>query len=240
MMLLVNGATRDVEPLINDPCLGVLVSPGTKGGGPKNDIKRIDRWGVKWGVDNGCFGGLDESAFLRLLAAVTVTPKCMWVTAPDVVGDSRETLRKFSVWGPLIKELRLPVALVSQDGLTPDAVPWSAIDALFVGGTDAWKLCDESVHLCREAKDRGKLVHVGRVNSKIRIRAAMAIGADSVDGSQFSWWPERYVPTGLRWIRESEAQLASDHAQMRFGPSVLQLAVDQASKFYAARPQRNP
>lgn len=88
-MLLVNGATKDVEPLIADPRLGVLVSPGTKGGGPKNDLKRIEKWGVPLGVDNGCFNGLDQSAFLRLLAALTLTPKCMWVTSPDELAAER-------------------------------------------------------------------------------------------------------------------------------------------------------
>lgn len=213
-MLLVNGATKDVEPLIADPNIGVLVTPGSKGGGPKHDIRRIDGWGVKWAVDNGAYSGLDAPAFLRLLAAVAMTPKCMWVAAPDVVGDAIQTIRKFSIWGPLIKELGLPVAMVSQDGLTPEMVPWGLMDALFVGGTDSFKLSDESVSIVRQAKDRGKLIHVGRVNSKVRIRAAIAMGADSVDGSQFSWWPRRYVPKGLKWIREATAELKDDRSQM--------------------------
>ncbi|MET7951049.1 hypothetical protein [Micromonospora sp. NPDC005324] len=33
-----------------------------------------------------------------------------------------------------------PAALVAQDGLKAPAVPWHAIDALFIGGSTAWKL----------------------------------------------------------------------------------------------------
>jgi hypothetical protein len=54
-----------------------------------------------------------------------------------------------------------------------------------------------------EAKRRGKWVHVGRVNSRERVRWCVANGADSVDGSGFSYHPDTNIPKGLDWIAEA-------------------------------------
>jgi hypothetical protein len=56
-----------------------------------------------------------------------------------------------------------------------------------------------------EAKARGKLVHVGRVNSRKRIRRLAGWGCvDSIDGSGWSRWPDKKIPKGLAWIKEAE------------------------------------
>lgn len=150
---------------------------------------------IPWACDNDGFQGFRPAPFLRMLAAVAHLPGCKFVACPDVVGDARETLTRFMRWAPIIRELDLPVAYVMQDGLERVGVPWDLTDAVFVGGSTEFKLGDTAIRTCREAKERGKWVHVGRVNSVRRIRYAQSIGADSVDGTQWARWRDRYLDT---------------------------------------------
>ena len=119
------------------------------------------------------------------------------------MGNARATLRRFRVWGPIIQGHGFPVALVLQDGQESLPVPWSDLDAVFVGGTTAWKLGYAAHTLVQEATQRGKLVHMGRVNSLVRMRLAARWGCDSVDGSGFSRW-RKLIEPGVRWLRRAE------------------------------------
>jgi hypothetical protein len=218
VILLVNGAAVDVEAWRHDPRLGVLLTPNSH-----NSVARAVSWDVPLAIDNGAFSGFDADAFRGLLVeAAAVLPRMaqpsdlLWVVAPDVVGDATATRLRFDEWEPQIRAAGLPVAYAAQDGQLCADVPWDSIAGLFVGGTDAYKLSPESAALCRDAKERDKLVHVGRVNSKLRMAAAHAMGADTVDGSQFSWWPRRYIPRGLRWIRQIEAEAEAAEEQHSF------------------------
>jgi hypothetical protein len=198
--LLVSGATRDVE---RHPECGVLVTPHNG-----NSIEKIAESGRTWAADNSAFGAWDEEKFKRMLAKIGVAnhSRLLWVACPDVVGNAEETVARFREWMPRIAESGLPVAFVGQDGLEAiqDQIEWDAFDAFFVGGSTEWKLGAGAERLCLEAKSRGKLVHVGRVNTSCRIRHCLEIGADTIDGTGFSKWPKR-IPMGLKWI-ESHSQ----------------------------------
>lgn len=90
-----------------------------------------------WCADNGCFGrGYPGDAgwveWLRSHAAHA--DRCWFATAPDVVGDAAATLARSVPWLPVIRQLGYPAALVAQNGLEEDAVPWESIDVLFLGG----------------------------------------------------------------------------------------------------------
>ena len=122
----------------------------------------------------------------------------MFVTAPDVVGDARETLRRFWEWRDELDGL--PIALVGQDGL--EDPPWEAFQAFFVGGTTEWKLGQQAARLVQEANERGKWVHMGRVNSYERGRYARWLGCDSIDGTQFSWFRDAKLPSYLASLRQ--------------------------------------
>lgn len=50
---------------------------------------------------------------------------------------------------------------------------------------------------------------MGRVNSRRRWDYAREIGCDSVDGSSYSKWRDRWLPTALTWHR--------DPVQLRIG-----------------------
>lgn len=192
MIILVSGATAVLRQH-PDPQLGALITPRTW-----NSIAALSASGTRWAADNDCFQRLDPAAYLRMLRRIAASDRSrlIFVTAPDVVGDARRTARRFRRWAPLLERLELPIALVAQDGLTADRVPWVRIRALFIGGTTAWKEGPIALGLIAAAKARGTWVHVGRVNTERRLRLVEAAGADSIDGTQFSRFSRTYIP---RW-----------------------------------------
>jgi hypothetical protein len=162
--------------------------------------------GRPWAVDNGAFAGFDEASFWALLGRLHKhRTTCLFVAAPDVVGDARATLRLFAEWQPVIARMGFPVALVGQDGLTMDMVPWDCLDAVFLGGSTGWKLGHMATTLAGYGNARGKWVHMGRVNSRRRIRHAHRIGCQSIDGSGWSKWPAIRLPMAVDWMRNAEA-----------------------------------
>ena len=138
--------------------------------------------GKPYGLDNGCFSRFPEKKWRKLLTeAEESTP--VFVCLPDIVGDARRTLDLFNVFKPLTSGL--PRALVLQDGIGDFEIPWNDIDAVFVGGTDAFKISNECINACRVAKMLNKWVHVGRVNTSSRVKNWLELG-DSLDGSGIS------------------------------------------------------
>jgi hypothetical protein len=162
--------------------------------------------GIPWAADNDCFQRLDAAAYRAMLDAIEGLHGCRFVVAPDVVGDWTATNDRFWRWLPEL-ERGQPIAYVAQDGQPPADVPWEEIDALFIGGTTPYKLSAEAEQLGREAKRRGLWLHMGRVNSRKRFDYARAIGCDSVDGTSYSRWRNRWLPDALTWHR--------DHLQQR-------------------------
>lgn len=173
MRLLVSGATVAVKAwhARRPDRVGVFLTPG------KGMVVSMLGLGIPYAADNGCFSRYDPDAIERMLAVLAARPdRPLFFACPDVVGDAPATLTRFRDWGPRVRALGIPVALVGQDGLTPNHVDWDAIDAYFVGGSTEWKLSRESHALVRHAKTRGKHVHMGRVNSCRRIRVAAVWG----------------------------------------------------------------
>lgn len=159
--------------------------------------------GIPWAADNGCYQGLDERRYRKMLSAIEGLPGCLFVTVPDVVGDARATLRLFRQWVDEVALLGQPVALVAQDGLKDADVPWGEIDALFVGGSTEFKEGSRAADLVAEAKDRGLHVHMGRVNGRRRLNYARLIGCDTVDGSGFSMFRDTWLPVAMEeWAKE--------------------------------------
>lgn len=207
MMILVSGATRTLERF---PEAGLLVQPRCG-----NSIDRLANSGRKWAADNDCFQRLDINAYWRMLSRIASADRSnlLWVTVPDVVGDAQATINRWVEWYPQLESLGLPAAFVGQDGLGLiwDQIPWHELAAVFIGGTDEWKLTEESERLMREAKRRGKLIHVGRVNSRCRIRDVLMMSrhlADSIDGTSTSKWPDANLPKMLRWMKREACQPA--------------------------------
>ena len=180
------------------------------GASPTNAIQ----FGGVWAMDNFAFTRFDPNKFVRYLDKhAGIADSCLWVCAPDVVGDAPRTLERFDFWQHVIRSRGYRVALVAQDGLEHEEIPFDEFDALFIGGSTAWKIGHAAADIAREAKGRDKWVHMGRVNGKRRLRYAEMIGCDSVDGTGYAVYPpkakeamqvfsediQRPLWEGLRW-----------------------------------------
>lgn len=169
---------------------------------------------------DGSVKGWDEAKWRAWLLKLD-TDGLLFVTLPDVlhwfedpdypvghpkhwfpVGDCDATIKRGAEYIDELVELELPVALVAQDGLRSlDQVPYAdKLDALFIGGSDAYKLGDDVRQLVAEAKARGLWVHVGRVNSLKRMRISQALDADSADGTILAFGPKANYPRVIGWL----------------------------------------
>lgn len=149
--------------------------------------------GRVWCADNGVFGGAypGDDKFLAWLGRwAHLAGTCRFAAAPDVVGDAVATLARSAPMLPRIRALGYPAALVAQDGLEDLPVPWDDFDVLFLGGSTEWKLSAAARRLTAQARERGKWVHMGRVNSKRRFLYAAGIGCQSADGTFLAFAPD--------------------------------------------------
>lgn len=205
MRILVSGASSTVLNLavtkLGRKYLGHLFTPQIG-----NTLGSLLRSGLPWACDNAAYSNPDDRKFWNLSIDAwdwdSISPPD-WVAVPDVVGDHAATVESFESWTAMweyeIGRVPFDMAFVLQNGATVSSVPWDRIAAVFVGGDDRFKLKD-CHSLVAEAKGRGKLVHVGRVNSLSRLRYAIELGADTVDGSSFSMFPEKKIPRAMREI----------------------------------------
>jgi hypothetical protein len=191
--LYLSGAVR--SELVGLERLGFMRTPNM---GNKSSL------GMPWGADTGCFSSrgvrdFDLDAYLGWLDANDAAT-CLFATAPDRVGDPVVTLELSAPVLPLIRARGYKAALVAQDGLENLTVPWESFDVLFIGGSTEWKLGPGAASLIREAKRRGKWVHMGRVNSGRRYSYAAELGCDSTDGTFLAFGPTVNLPRLLKWV----------------------------------------
>jgi hypothetical protein len=201
MRILVSGATSTVRQLARHypDHLGVLHTPQAG--------NRLCSLPLPWACDNSAFSNPDVDKFWRLCInswAMNRHHPPLWVAVPDVVGDHRATLASFGWWRAYwleeIGRIPFPLAFVLQNGCHVDEVPWDDIAAVFVGGDNDFKL-RQSAPLIDAAKERCKLVHIGRVNTHRRLRYAYDLGADTVDGTNYSMFSETHLPGALAFVR---------------------------------------
>jgi hypothetical protein len=160
---------------------------GTDVGQLLTPLTRFKDRGLRYGIDNGAFSGFDADGFRALLKRqLPHKDRCLFVTVPDVVASARRTLEVFDWWAPQIAAHGWPIALVIQDGIEDLPMPWTRIDAVFIGGSTAFKLSAPAEHVIRAAQILGKWTHVGRVNSPERFDKFLALGVDSIDGTGIS------------------------------------------------------
>ena len=158
-------------------------------------------------VDNSAFMGFDEDMYIRMIHKIKdQNAEILWLTVPDTVGDSIHTRQLFDLWIDRLEPLNIPLAYVAQDGETYDKIPWAKINCLFIGGTTEWKLSYNVPPLVKDALRENKLVHMGRVNSKIRLKYAYDIGCHSIDGTGYSQFSEKYLKPALDEILKLKYQ----------------------------------
>lgn len=184
--------------------LGVIMTP--KSGRRLGVIARYPCWAA----DTGCYtqgARFDLARYLGWLGRLgPARGSCLFATAPDVVGDARATWERSADVLPRIRRLGYPAALVAQDGAEALALEWEAFDALFIGGSTGWKLSEAAFALAAEARARGKWTHLGRVNSRRRMRVAAAAGYHSADGTQAAYGPDKRLAQMTRWLAEIRRQ----------------------------------
>ena len=188
--------------------IGILVTPNSS-----HSVEVARRYPF-FAIDNGVFGkkGFNADQFNRLLDKLNPNePRLLFVVAPDVVGDAEATLARFPEWEKRIHERGLPVALAAQDGLEDrfDQVPWDNVDVLFIGGSDEWKIgqfkdADRRrrwERLMGEAHSRGIPIHMGRVNSNLRLTGhAIDVGASTADGTMLAFAPDENLRQLEGWL----------------------------------------
>lgn len=215
-----NPLTRDAAKI--QPRLGMLAQPG-------NALHRQGGDYAHWAIDNGVFGVAKGTAttpgrkwseedterylaYLERLVREVDTSNVLFATAPDVLqfsggipmGHAQHTWYQSGPIFERIRELGLPVALVLQDGVL-DADPmhhkhWDLFDAVFIGGSDHFKLGQEAEWFISDARAHGKWVHMGRVSSMKRMKRAQEMGVDSCDGTYIGFGPSKNLPQVLNWL----------------------------------------
>lgn len=197
-------SSPEIQDLMRTGELGMIVTP--------RQGNRIDPGYRHWIADNGVFTGRypGDDAYLRWLESLLpYADTCVFATAPDCVGSHWKTWGRSMKMLPRIRELGFPVAYVAQDGMQCDhsCWMWTLWDAVFIGGSDEWKLGPDAAEIARAASDMGKWVHVGRVNSGKRFaHAELEMWADSVDGTLLIRGPDKRLPDVKSWIRRCDQE----------------------------------
>jgi hypothetical protein len=194
--------------------IGLLVQPGNS---YDLQVHKYPAWAGDNGAFTKAAGGFSAERFRAMLqrpALQAAKATCLFVAAPDCItveadgtvrGDAAGTLDQFRAWALEIRAAGFPVALVAQNGLEhllgrmwrEDL--WSLVDVLFLGGgpdpalvtpenrDGEWKLSQGARTCVYAAKNRGKRVHIGRVNSYKRLQFGQTIlpgAAVNVDGER--------------------------------------------------------
>ena len=184
------------------PNFGVIVTP---------DSDRSIAPEIPWAADNGCYAAGDRFDLDRYLTWLQRPPgdlsRCLFATAPDVLGNASATWERSQPILPMLRELGYRAGYVAQDGFRPTEIDWSAFDVLFIGGTTAWKWAERGGYAAiTEGKCQSKWVHVGRVNGGPFLRNVAAAGADSADGTTLVFGPDIYWRRVQAWLASLNAQ----------------------------------
>lgn len=136
---------------------------------------------ITYGLDNGAFTLFNSRTFTKMAIAAVNDSRCLWIAVPDYPYCAYSTLGLFHHWKSIVPKKR---AFVLQNGIYRHkmAIPWEEIVCVFVGGDDDFKESREAVEIAIEARERGKWVHVGRVNTVRRLDFWEPY-ADTFDGS---------------------------------------------------------
>jgi len=193
MIYLATPPTEDRAALYRRHGIGVMLTPA--------------RWGrpdtttyTAWAADTGCFTKPDSFDLGQYLAWLDPFPRdALFITAPDRLADPAATWTVAEPVLPLLRDHGFRAALVAQDGLTDP--PWDEFDCLFIGGTTRWKLSEDAYRLADQACERNKWVHMGRVNSFRRLRAASLSLFDSADGNYTGFGPDVNLPKLIGWLQ---------------------------------------
>jgi hypothetical protein len=206
---------------------------------------------VTWAADSGLYDADDAAraariaafsfdAYLAWLDGHTNEEKarCLFATAPDVVGNAVETWaweRQADAFRRIHATGHRP-AFVAQPGAHLWAwageMSWRDFSCLFVGGDDAWQDSNECLHLVAIARAAGKWRHRGRVNSEKRLLESWRRGFESCDGTLLRYGLDTNLPGLRRALAEAEGPpprpLLDPLEDVRCGMCGVRIGVDAA------------
>lgn len=168
-----------------------------------------------WAADTGCFAQPakhDDDRYLDWLRERAHSAgRCLFATAPDVRPEvstepARATLERSRPMFEPIRRAGYRAALCAQDGLEDLDIPWPEFDALFIGGSNPWRVSGAVERLIAEANRRGLWTHIGRINSLAALRRSQAMGAKSADGTFLKFAPDTNIERMLRWFDAMDRQ----------------------------------
>lgn len=198
-MLYLSGVISQTLLANPRPELGIMMQPGMG-----NDGSPLRFW--THAKDNARFANptnWDAGEWLEWLAVTRDTrERCLFATAPDVVGDAEATYELSMPYLPTIRQLGYKAAFVAQDGWNPElSPPPDDFDVMFIGGRDKWKFAETGGYAAaRWARAHGKKTHQGRVNSEQRTLTMMVSMFDSVDGTYLKYGPDVNWSKLNRWL----------------------------------------
>jgi len=207
MLLLINNLP-DLISNHSPTQVGLLVTPT----GKKNIGQQLGPHPYWIGVDNGCYNADSVDSFNQIeqkfidLTYRLDPGRLAFVASPDIIADPDQTLELFYGWRPHFLHLRLRTALVLQDGMTTQDIPWPELEAVFVGGTDQYKFSPDVYRICLQAKQHRKWIHFGRINSKRKLSLAHDYHAHSVDGLHWSFYTHKNLAQGIEWVQSIKSQ----------------------------------
>jgi hypothetical protein len=171
-----------------------------------------------FGIDNGAWSAhmngttFKEKPFLKLVERYGSYAD--WIIIPDIVSGGLKSLAFSVSWIDRLRDYRR-LLLAVQDGMTREDVEPVLKEnprmGIFLGGSTEWKLAtmyDWGLLACAARR----WYHIGRVNTRRRIRLAAEAGADSFDGTSASRYsdtlplleaarqqPSLLVPSHMPW-----------------------------------------
>lgn len=166
---------------------GMLSTPLTQ-----YDLSAAADLGVPWALDNGCFKQYQPKIIMRELERWQGLEGCLFAVLPDVWQNHDETYLLSMPWIDSFHRLGYPPAFVVQDGCKVEKIPWAEIAAIFIGGSNKFKISPELLEICKEAKNLGLWLHHGRVGGLDRLKRSRDILlCDSIDSTGYSIQPQR-------------------------------------------------
>ena len=162
-------------------------------------VEKLNAFGFPYCLDNGAWAAhtkglpFNEHKFNHALNAIGSDAD--FVVVPDIVEGGMKSLDFSLSWLERCQAISDLVLIPVQDGMDPVEVE-PLLDekvGIFVGGSTEFKV-NTLGDWGKMSKRTGCWLHVGRVNSRKRIRLCHLAGADSFDGSLISRYTKRYLP----------------------------------------------
>ena len=174
----VRTGTRSTLQLLRDNGWNLLVVAGQK----------LQTHGFQYALDNGAWSsfqnGLPFNVHEFEKAVTKLGDNAEFIVVPDIVEGGLESLRFSESWLPTLDGIGKRRLIAVQDGMTTaDVEPILSTEiGIFIGGSTEFKenTMPEWGRVCR---DKNAYLHVGRVNSRRRIKLCATCGVHSFDGS---------------------------------------------------------